>query len=45
MLVSWGRSQQNPPANRPAIRRCIDLVAVRPAVQRVAATEGIDTLF
>ena len=45
MLVSWNRSQRNPPANRPAIRRCIDLVATRPAVQRVAATEGIDALF
>lgn len=45
MLVGWGRSQKNPPANLSTIRRCIDLVAARPAVRRAAAAEGIDRLY
>ena len=45
MLVGWSRSQRNPPANLPAIRRCVDLVAARPAVRRAAVTEGIEQLY
>ena len=45
MLVGWSRSQKTPPANLPAIRRCIDLVAARPAVRRAAATERIERLY
>jgi len=46
MLVRWGRNQKNPPAGTfPAIRRCADLVAERPAVRRAAATEGLDPLY
>jgi glutathione S-transferase len=45
MLVQWGRTQKSPPANFPAIRRCVDLLAARPAVRRAAATEGLDPLY
>jgi glutathione S-transferase len=45
MLVGWSRSQRNPPATLPAIRRCVDLVAARPAVRRATVTEGIERLY
>lgn len=45
MVVGWGRLQTNPPASLPAILRCVELVAARPAIRRAAATEGIKRLY
>ena len=45
MEVSWGGTQKNPPKDLSHIRRCVDLVAERPSVQRVVATEGIAPLY
>ncbi|HET6474055.1 MAG TPA: glutathione S-transferase C-terminal domain-containing protein, partial [Pseudomonadales bacterium] len=41
MLVAWGGAQRNHPAKLVGVRRCVDLVAARPSVQRAIATEGI----
>ena len=41
MLVAWGGAQRNQPAKLTGVRRCVDLVAARPSVQRAIATEGI----
>ena len=45
MEVHWGGTQRNKPKDLPHIRRCVDLVSERPAVQRAAATEGLDRLY
>ena len=45
MEVHWGKWQNNQPKNLPHIRRCVDLVSARPAVQRAAATEDINPLY
>jgi glutathione S-transferase len=45
MLVNWGRPLRRPPAQLAGIRRCVDLLATRPSVQRTAATEALDPLF
>lgn len=45
MEVRWGSVQHNRPKDLPNIRRCADLVSERPAVQRAAATEGIDPIY
>ena len=45
MLTRWGRAQTNQPKNLPNIRRCVDLVSLRPSVRRAAATEGLDPIF
>jgi glutathione S-transferase len=45
MEVHWGGTQRNKPKDLPHIRRCVDLVSERPAVQRAAATEGLNPLY
>jgi len=45
MLVAWGAAQTHAPTTLAGIRRCAELIAKRPAVQRAAATEGHKTLF
>ena len=45
MVVAWGGTQKNHPANLPSIRRCADLVSARPSVRRAATTEGYDRLY
>ena len=45
MLVIWGGAQTHPPANRAGIRRCVELLAQRPSVQRAAATEGFEIRY
>jgi glutathione S-transferase len=45
MVAHWDPTRRNSPKDLPNIRRCIDLVSERPAVQRAAATEGLDALY
>lgn len=45
MAIHWGTTQRNKPKDLPHIRRCVDLVSERPAVQRAAATEGLNPLY
>ncbi len=42
MLCTWARRLANPPAALPALRRALDAVAVRPAVERAFSAEGLD---
>jgi glutathione S-transferase len=42
MLARWTRGMANPARNRPALRRLLERVAARPAVQRALATEKIE---
>ncbi|MBM3481570.1 MAG: glutathione S-transferase [Alphaproteobacteria bacterium] len=42
MLVRWSRGIARPVWDRPAVRRCADLVAARPAFQRMLEAEGIE---
>jgi glutathione S-transferase len=41
MLVRWSRGLAQPVWNRPAVRRCADLVVARPAFQRMLQAQGI----
>ena len=41
MLARWTRGMGNPARNRPAVRRLLDRLIERPAVQRAFATEKI----
>jgi len=43
MLCTWARRLSHPPANLPRLRRALDAVAARPAVERAYAAEGLDT--
>ena len=45
MLSRWTRGFAKPARNRPALRRLLDRLAERPAVQRVFAKEGIAAPF
>src|SRR6185312_11652800 len=45
MLSRWTRGFANPARNRPTLRRLLDRLAERPAVQRVFAKEGIAAPF
>jgi glutathione S-transferase len=45
MLSRWTRGFANPAGNRPALRRLLDAVAKRPAVQRALKTEGLAAPF
>jgi len=45
MLSRWTRGFAKPARNRPALRRLLDRVAERPAVQRVFAKEGVAAPF
>jgi glutathione S-transferase len=45
MEVHWGSRQTNRPKYLSNIRRCVDLVAQRPSVQRAAAAEGLGPLY
>jgi glutathione S-transferase len=45
MLGRWTRGFDNPARNRPALRRFLDRIVERPAVQRVLKTEGLAAPF
>jgi len=41
MLVRWTRNMPIPATSYPRVKRCVDLVRARPAVQAMMAAEGI----
>jgi len=41
MLVRYSRGLANPAWTRPHVKRCVDLVAARPAFQRMLTAEGL----
>jgi glutathione S-transferase len=41
MMARWSRNMSNPAINFPNIRRCIELVLARPAVERTMKAEGL----
>lgn len=45
MLTRWGRALSHPPRKLLHVGRCVDLVAERPAVKRVAAREGLTPVY
>jgi glutathione S-transferase len=45
MLVQWAEDLSERPSRLAGIRRCADLIAARPAVQRAVATEGLGPLY
>ena len=42
MLCTWSRKLRTPPAGYPGLRRVLDAVSDRAAVQRACAAEGTD---
>lgn len=45
MLCRWCRIFKSPPSKLPNLKRCLDLVVARPAVQKVFSNEGIEEPF
>jgi glutathione S-transferase len=45
MLVQWAEDLSERPSKLTGIRRCADLIASRPGVQRAIATEGLGALY
>jgi len=43
MLCTWARRLSNPPTELPRLRRALDVVAERPAVERAYSAEGLDS--
>ena len=43
MLARWGRNMKTPPRQMKHLRRNLDLMLARPAVQRALASEGLST--
>ncbi len=43
MLCTWARRLSNPPTELPRLRRSLDTVASRPAVERAYSAEGLDS--
>ncbi len=41
MMARWSRNMAKPAATYPNIKRCVDLVLARPAVQRMMKAEGL----
>lgn len=41
MMARWSRNMAKPATTYPNIRRCVDLVLARPAVQRMMKAEGL----
>lgn len=42
MLARWARALENPPRNRPACAKLLDLIVARPAVKRSYQQEGVE---